>query len=110
MSVQQALEWAFGKERAQLELPERPDLERGQGQGFGLEYVLMQRAAGSCQQRCPFFHAACFKLIDSLMCSFGGFNQTSLMGCQLRVARLFQRFGMSRLACSYTWWRLSNIC
>ena len=57
---------------------------------------------GSCQQRCPFFHAACFKLIDSLMCSFGGFNQTSVMGCQLRVARLFQRFGMSRLACSYT--------
>ena len=65
---------------------------------------------GSCQQRCPFFHAACFKFIDSLMCSFGGFNQTSVMGCQLRVARLFQRFGMSRLACSYTWWRLSNIC
>ena len=57
---------------------------------------------GSCQQRCPFFHAACFKLIDSLMCSFGGFSQTSLMGCQLRVVRLFQRFGMSRLACSYT--------
>ena len=49
MSVQQALEWAFGKERAQLELPERPDLERGQGQSFGLEYVLMQRAALGCQ-------------------------------------------------------------
>jgi hypothetical protein len=49
MNVQQALEWAFGKERAQLELPGRPDLERGQGQGFGLEYVLMQRAALGCQ-------------------------------------------------------------
>lgn len=51
MSVQQALEWAFGKERAQLELPERPDPDRGQGQGqgFGLEYVLMQRAALGCQ-------------------------------------------------------------
>ncbi len=49
MGVQQALEWAFGKERAQLELPERPDPERGQGQGFGLEYVLMQRAALGCQ-------------------------------------------------------------
>ena len=49
MNVQQALEWAFGKERAQLELPERPDPERGQGQGFGLEYVLMQRAALGCQ-------------------------------------------------------------
>jgi len=49
MSVQQALEWAFGKERAQLELPERPDPDCGQGQGFGLEYVLMQRAALGCQ-------------------------------------------------------------
>lgn len=57
---------------------------------------------GSCQQRWPFFHAARFKLIDSLMCSLGGLSQTSLMGCQLRVDRLFQRFGMSRLACSYT--------
>ena len=49
MNIQQALEWAFGKERAQLELPGRPDLERGQGQGFGLEYVLMQRAALGCK-------------------------------------------------------------
>jgi len=49
MGVQQALEWAFGKERAQLELPERPDPDRGEGQGFGLEYVLMQRAALGCQ-------------------------------------------------------------
>ena len=49
MSVQQALEWAFGKERAQLELPERPDPDHGKGQGFGLEYVLMQRAALGCQ-------------------------------------------------------------
>ena len=45
MSVQQALEWAFRVEHAQLELPEPPDPERGQGCGFGLEYVLMQRAA-----------------------------------------------------------------
>jgi hypothetical protein len=49
MSVQQALEWAFGKEQAQLELPERPDPDLGQGQGFGLEYVLMQRAALGCK-------------------------------------------------------------
>lgn len=49
MTVQQALEWAFGKERAQLELPERPDLDLGQRQGFGLEYVLMQRAALGCK-------------------------------------------------------------
>ena len=49
MSVQQALEWAFRSEHAQLELPEPPDTERGQGFGFGLEYVLMQRAALGCK-------------------------------------------------------------
>jgi hypothetical protein len=49
MPVQQALEWAFGKEQAELELPERPDPERGAGFGFGLEFVLLQRAALGCQ-------------------------------------------------------------
>ena len=49
MSVQQALEWAFRVEHAQLALPEPPDPERGQGFGFGLEYVLMQRAALGCK-------------------------------------------------------------
>lgn len=49
MSVQQALEWAFRVEHAQLELPEPPDPERGHGFGFGLEYVLLQRAALGCQ-------------------------------------------------------------
>lgn len=49
MSVQQALEWAFRVEHAQLELPAPPDPERGQGFGFGIEYVLMQRAALGCK-------------------------------------------------------------
>jgi hypothetical protein len=49
MSVQQALEWAFRAEHAQLELPQPPDLERGKGFGFGLEYVLLQRAALGCK-------------------------------------------------------------
>ena len=49
MSVQQALEWAFRIEHAQLELPEPPDPEREQGFGFGLEYVLLQRAALGCK-------------------------------------------------------------
>nr|WP_217810141.1 hypothetical protein [Salibaculum griseiflavum] len=49
MTVQQALEWAFRTECAQLELPEPPDPERGDGFGFGLEYVLMQRAALGCK-------------------------------------------------------------
>jgi hypothetical protein len=49
MHVQRALEWAFGTEKAELELPDRPDPERGIGFGFGLEFVLLQRAALGCQ-------------------------------------------------------------
>ena len=49
MSVQQALEWAFRIEHAQLELPEPPDPEREDGFGFGLEYVLLQRAILGCK-------------------------------------------------------------
>jgi len=45
MTVRQALEWAFRTEKAKLELPERPDPERAHRAGFGLEYVLLQRAA-----------------------------------------------------------------
>ncbi|CAM3106898.1 hypothetical protein SAMN04488021_14427 [Paracoccus aminovorans] len=49
LGVQQVLEWAFRTEKARLELPEPPDPERGDGLGFGLEYVLMQRAALGCR-------------------------------------------------------------
>jgi hypothetical protein len=49
MSVQQALEWAFRVEHAQLELPEPPAPEREHGFGFGLEYVLLQRAILGCK-------------------------------------------------------------
>lgn len=49
LGVQQMLEWAFRTEKARLELPEPPDSERGDGPGFGLEYVLMQRAALGCR-------------------------------------------------------------
>lgn len=49
LGVQAALEWAFRIEKAQLELPECPDPERGPGFGFGLEYVLLQRAALGCR-------------------------------------------------------------
>jgi hypothetical protein len=49
MSMQQALEWAFRVEHAQLELPEPPDPERKHGFGFGLEYVLLQRAILGCK-------------------------------------------------------------
>jgi len=48
LGVQAALEWAFRVEKAQLELPPRKDVVE-EGFGFGLEYVLMQRAALGCK-------------------------------------------------------------
>lgn len=48
MGVQTALEWAFRVEKAQLELPP-PQVATDEGFGFGLEYVLLQRAALGCK-------------------------------------------------------------
>jgi hypothetical protein len=48
LGVQAALEWAFRVEKAQLELPVPPDVTE-EGFGFGLEYVLLQRAALGCK-------------------------------------------------------------
>ena len=44
MTVQQALEWAFRVEKAQLELPPPSDSEAAEAQGYGLEYVLLRQA------------------------------------------------------------------
>jgi hypothetical protein len=44
LSIQQALEWTFRVEKAQLEIPE-PETGDGEPRSFGLEYVLIQRAA-----------------------------------------------------------------
>jgi len=48
LGVQAALEWAFRVEKAQLELPPPKDVVE-EGFGFGLEHVLMQRAALGCK-------------------------------------------------------------
>ena len=48
LGVQAALEWAFRVEQAQLELPQRKDGAE-EGYGFGLEYVLLQRAMLGCK-------------------------------------------------------------
>lgn len=48
LGVQAALEWAFRVEKAQLELPLPEDVTE-EGFGFGLEYVLLQRAALGCK-------------------------------------------------------------
>jgi hypothetical protein len=46
LGVQMALEWAFRVEQAQLELPPPKDVAK---EDFGLEYVLLQRAALGCK-------------------------------------------------------------
>ena len=48
LGVQAALEWAFRVEQAQLELPP-PKVGVEEGFGFGLEYVLLQRAMLGCK-------------------------------------------------------------
>jgi hypothetical protein len=48
LGVQALLEWAFRIEKAQLDLPAPPD-EVTEGHGFGLEYVLLQRAQLGCR-------------------------------------------------------------
>ena len=50
LGVQAILEWAFRVEKAQLELPQRRDIDEG-GFGFGMEYVLIQRARLGCNPR-----------------------------------------------------------
>ena len=48
LGVQAALEWAFRVEHAQLDLPLPKDVTE-EGFGFGLEYVLLQRAVLGCK-------------------------------------------------------------
>lgn len=48
LGVQAALEWAFRVEKAQVDLPAPKDVIE-EGFGFGLEYILMQRAALGCK-------------------------------------------------------------
>ena len=48
LGVQAILEWAFRVEKAQLELPQRRDIDE-EGFRFGMEYVLIQRALLGCK-------------------------------------------------------------
>jgi hypothetical protein len=48
LGVQAILEWAFRVEKAQLELPQRRDID-GEGFGFGMEYILIRRALLGCK-------------------------------------------------------------
>lgn len=84
MGVQQALEWAFRVEKAQLELPvpTEPDDE---GFGFGLEYVLLQRAALGCK-------------IDGGQHKIGGYTHEDAEVIAATVAGVPDRLGGKRMA------------
>jgi len=84
MSVQQALEWAFRIEKAQLELP-LPQGVTEEGFGFGLEYVLLQRAALGCQ-------------IDGGQFKVGGYTHEDAEVIAATVAGMPDSLGGKRMA------------
>ena len=87
LGVQAALEWAFRIEKAQLELPERPDPERGSGTGtgFGLEHVLLQRAALGCK-------------VDGGQYKMGGYTHADAEVIAATVAGMPDSLGGKRMA------------
>ena len=87
LGVQAALEWAFRIEKAQLELPERPDPERGSGTGtgFGLEHVLLQRAALGCK-------------VDGGQYKIGGYTHADAEVIAATVAGMPDSLGGKRMA------------
>ena len=84
MSVQQALEWAFRVEKAQLELPLPKDVT-DEGCGFGLEYVLLQRAALGCQ-------------VDGGQYKLGGYTHEDAEVIAATVAGMPDNLGGKRMA------------
>jgi len=84
MSIQQALEWAFRVEKAQLELP-LPQGVTEEGFGFGLEYVLLQRAALGCQ-------------IDGGQYKVGGYTHEDAEVIAATVAGMPDSLGGKRMA------------
>jgi len=84
MSVQQALEWAFRIEKAQLELPLPRDVTE-EGFGFGLEYVLLQRAALGCK-------------VDGGQYKIGGYTHEDAEVIAATVAGMPDTLGGKRMA------------
>jgi hypothetical protein len=84
MSVQQALEWAFRIEKAQLELPMPQDVAE-EGFGFGLEYVLLQRAALGCK-------------VDGGQYKLGGYTHEDAEVIAATVAGMPDSLGGKRMA------------
>jgi hypothetical protein len=88
LGVQAALEWAFGKEKAQLELPRLEDVTE-EGFGFGLEYVLLQQAILGCQ-------------IDGGQHKLDGFTHPDAEVIAATVASMPERLGGIRMAIRVT--------
>lgn len=84
LGVQAALEWAFRVEKAQLELPPPSDIEE-EGFGFGLEYVLLQRAALGCK-------------IDGGQHKIGGYTHEDAEVIAATVAGMPDSLGGKRMA------------
>jgi len=98
LGVQAALEWAFRVEKAQLELPERPNPERGSGTGtgFGLEHVLLQRAALGCK-------------VDGGQYKMGGYTHADAEVIAATVAGMPDSLGGKRMAIRVAeLWRAGN--
>lgn len=84
LGVQAALEWAFRIEHAQLELPLPPDITE-EGIGFGLEYVLLQRAVLGCK-------------IDGGQHKIGGYTHEDAEVIAATVAGIPDSLGGKRMA------------
>lgn len=84
LGVQAALEWAFRVEKAQLELPLPQDVNE-EGFGFGLEYVLLQRAALGCK-------------IDGGQHKIGGYTHEDAEVIAATVAGIPDSLGGKRMA------------
>jgi hypothetical protein len=86
LGVQAVLEWAFRVEKAQLELPVRKDVS-AEGFGFGLEYVLLQRAALGCK-------------VDGGQHKMGSYTHADAEVVAATVAGMPERLGGIRMAIS----------
>ena len=84
LGVQAALEWAFRVEQAQLELPPPNDVTE-EGFGFGLEYVLLQRAVLGCK-------------IDGGQHKIGGYTHEDAEVIAATVAGIPDSLGGKRMA------------
>jgi hypothetical protein len=86
LGVQAILEWAFRVEKAQMELPQRRDVDE-EGYGFGMEYVLIQRGALGCK-------------VDGVQYKMGSYTHADAEVIAATVAGMPSSLGGIRMAIS----------